>query len=62
MRQYILTGQERQIIRKYMETGEKIGGFAMLLSRCHHMETITEDLTQIKLFLAKTNAHAKLQE
>ncbi len=59
MRQYILTQQERQIIKKFTETGEKLEGFAMLLSRCRHMDTITEDLAQIKWFLAKIDAGKK---
>lgn len=57
MKQYILTDQEREIIKKYVETGERIEGFRMLLSRCRHMETITEDLAQVKWFLAKVEAN-----
>ncbi len=54
MREYLLTEQERQIIKKYAETGEKLEGFTMLLSRCRHMNTVNQDLELIKKFLAKT--------
>lgn len=53
MRKRVLTPKERQIIKKYLETGEKLENFSVLLHRCRNMETIGEDLTQIKWFLAK---------
>jgi hypothetical protein len=53
MRKYILTNQERQIINRYLETGEKIEGYAMLVSRCRHMQPIQEDLQLIEQFLKK---------
>jgi hypothetical protein len=53
MREYILTQQEKQIIKKYLETGEKLEGFRMLLSRIRNMQAIEADLELIKQFLAK---------
>jgi hypothetical protein len=53
MRKYILTNQEKQIIKRYLETGEKIEGYAMLLSRCRHMQPINEDQQLIQQFLTK---------
>ena len=53
MREYILTDQERQIIKKYIETGEKLEGYRMLVSRARNMQTISEDLELIKQFLQK---------
>lgn len=56
MREYILTEQEKQIIKKYLETGEKLEGFRMLLSRCGTIETVNSDLELIKQFLARAGA------
>ena len=53
MREYILTQQEKQIIKKYLETGEKLEGFRMLLSRIRNMQAVNADLELIKQFLAK---------
>lgn len=53
MREYILTEQEKNIIKKYLETGEKLEGFRMLLSRARNMQTINTDLELIKQFLVK---------
>ena len=56
MREYILTENEKTIIKKYLETGERLEGFAMLQSRCRSIETVNADLELIKQFLAKTGA------
>jgi hypothetical protein len=53
MREYILTDKERIIICKYLETGERLEGFSMLIHRCKHMETINKDIELIKQFLTK---------
>jgi hypothetical protein len=53
MREYILTEQEKQIIKKFLETGEKLEGFRMLVSRVKKMQAINADLELIKKFLAK---------
>jgi hypothetical protein len=58
MREYVLTANEREIIKKYIETGERLEGFAMLLSRCRSIETVNDDLELIKQFLAKTGEKA----
>ena len=40
MRTYILTEQERRMIRKFLETGDKLEGFKVLLHRCRNMKII----------------------
>ena len=59
MREYILTELEKQIIKKYLDTGEKLEGFRMLVSRVRNMQTVTTDLELIKQFLAKVNETKK---
>jgi hypothetical protein len=54
MRSYILTEQERNIIKRYLETGEKLEGFKVLLHRCRKTQTIKQDLTLIDKFLKTT--------
>ncbi len=56
MRDYILTPSERQIIKKYIETGDKLEGFRVLLCRVrkHDSKPIMNDEELIKQFLAKT--------
>lgn len=51
MRQYILTPKEKQIINKFLETGERLEGFTVLLHRCRNMKTINIDLELIEKFL-----------
>jgi len=58
MREYILTDQEKQIIKRYIESGEKLEGFRMLVSRCKSIETVDKDLELIKQFLAKIGEKA----
>ena len=53
MREYVLTEQEKAIIKKYLENGEKLEGFTMLISRCKSIETVNADLELIKQFLSK---------
>jgi hypothetical protein len=53
MREYVLTANEREIIRRYIEDGERLEGFSMLLNRCGSIETVNADLELIKKFLAK---------
>lgn len=53
MREYILTEKEKDIIIKFLATGEKPKGFPMLLSRCRHMQPIQEDQQLIDQFLKK---------
>jgi histidinol phosphatase-like enzyme len=56
VRTYILTERERQIIKRYLETGEKLDGFSALL---HYLRTSTEarkaDAELIERFLAKAS-------
>lgn len=53
MREYILTEQERKIIKMFLETGEKLEGFRLLLHRTRTMKQIREDLNLIENFLRK---------
>jgi hypothetical protein len=53
MREYILTENEKAIIKKYLETNERLEGYAMLLSRCRNIKSVNADLELIKQFLAK---------
>lgn len=53
MRQYILTEQEKTIIKRYLETGQKLKGFRMLLSRAKRLKRIENDMVLIKEFVAK---------
>jgi hypothetical protein len=57
MREYILTDQEKQIIQRYLESGEKLEGFRMLLSRCRSVESVNADLELIKQFVAKVGSN-----
>ncbi len=53
MREYILTKKERCILNRYIESGEKLEGFTVLLHRCRNMEPIEADVKLIKQFLEK---------
>ena len=53
MRKYILTELEKKIIKKYLDTGEKLEGFKIILHRVRNMQTVNSDLELIKQFLAK---------
>jgi len=55
MRQYILTDLEKQVITKFLETGDKLEGFRVLLHRCKRLQTINEDMELIKRFLKKAS-------
>ena len=55
MRDYILTPGERQIIKRYIETGDKLEGFRVLLCRVrkHSQKQVADDEELIKQFIAK---------
>jgi hypothetical protein len=55
MRQYILSPQEREVIKEYLATGKKLDGFKVILHRAKNMKTeaVNADLDLIKQFLAK---------
>ncbi len=53
MRKYVLTDVERNIIKRFLENGERLEGYAMLLTRIRNMQTINSDLELIKKFLSK---------
>ncbi len=58
MRGYILSPHERKLIKRYLETGDKLEGFKVLLHRLRKQqinpEVIQEDLQLIKELLEKT--------
>jgi hypothetical protein len=56
MREYILTENERHIVKRFLKKDEKLEGFRTLLTRCRRMETVQEDLDLIRLLLEKANA------
>ena len=54
MRKYLLTDHERDMIQKYLDSGVKINGFAVLkhnISR--NIDKITDDFELMKKLLAK---------
>ncbi|MCL2477693.1 hypothetical protein [Candidatus Bathycorpusculum sp.] len=55
MRNYILTPNEREIIKEYLNTDKRLDGFKLILSlaRKHQPEIIVEDEELIKKLLAK---------
>lgn len=55
MRDYILTPSERKIIKRYLETGDKLEGFRVLLFRVkkHNPKQIVDDEQLIKEFNLK---------
>lgn len=55
MRKYILTDNERHIIKKYLKKGEKLDGYRTLLARCRRKENIQEDLQLINQLLEKAD-------
>ncbi|MGO8805070.1 MAG: hypothetical protein ACLQO7_00485 [Candidatus Bathyarchaeia archaeon] len=55
MRKYILTDNERHIIKRYLKKGEKLDGYRTLLVRCRRKENIQEDLQLINQLLEKAD-------
>jgi len=57
MRNYILTDHERTLIKRYLETGEKLDGFKVLLHRIRKTpiqpEIVQEDLNLLQELLKK---------
>jgi hypothetical protein len=55
MRDYILTDNDRKIIKEYLESEKKLEGFKVLLFRArkHKPQQVIEDEELIKQFLAK---------
>ena len=60
MRKYILTEQEKTIINRFLETGDRLEGFRMLLCRSKNIEKVNLDLELIKKFLAKVESSRAL--
>ena len=54
MRKYILTDHEREMIQKYLDSGLKINGFAVLKHNIgKNIEIISEDLELMKKLIEK---------
>jgi hypothetical protein len=60
MRRYLLTDREREIIKRYLETGEKLDGFSVLLHRCKAlMLGIKSDYDLIEKLLESSKRNEK---
>lgn len=55
MRTYIITQREREIIRVYLERGERLEGFRMLVSRARKLDLkdIDQQISLLKAFIKK---------
>lgn len=52
MKTYILTPREREIARRFIETGEKLEGYRLLLHRCRrYLPQLDEDRALIGQFI-----------
>lgn len=57
MRSYILTERERKILRRFIETGEKLDGFAVLAHHLKkHRDTVSGDLELVQDSLQKISS------
>jgi len=55
MREYILTQNERKILKQFLSTGDKLQGFSMLVFRARQSQKrLTDDLTLLHKVLRKT--------
>ena len=61
VRAYILTENEREIIAKYLKTGEKASGFYMLISRLRtiDIESLSWQVRDLKKFCKKISQNEK---
>lgn len=64
MRDYILTKGDRKIITKFIETGEKLEGFYVLLHRARKQnpQQVTDDLQLLQQFLEKAKTKEAQQQ
>ena len=54
MREYILTTREKEIIQAYLEKGQRLEGFSVLVSRCKtNLPKLKKDRGLIEKFLEK---------
>jgi hypothetical protein len=58
LRDYILTPGEKRIIKEYLENGNKLEGFYVLVNRIrkHDPKTIASEEDLIRQFLAKVES------
>jgi len=62
MRSYILTERERRILKRFVETGEKLDGFAVLVHHLRkHRDALSEDLGLVEAFLERDGS-SKLED
>ena len=52
-RKRLLTDKEKELIKRYLETGKKPNGFKRTLHRCENMQAVQEDLELINQFLTR---------
>jgi hypothetical protein len=56
MRAYILTNVDVKVIKRFLENGERLEGFAVLLSRCKRsMPNIQHQLKLVEEFIVKAS-------
>ena len=53
MREHIITPTERTIIQTYLETGQRLEGYFMLLNRLRNLQPVKDDTQLIQQFLDK---------
>jgi len=55
MRSYIITQREREIIKAFLERGERLEGYRMLVSRVRRLDLkdVDQQVQMIKTFLEK---------
>ena len=53
MRKRILTEKEHKIIEHYLENGDKLENFGVLVHRCRNMQTVENDFELIRQFMIK---------
>jgi len=58
MRSYIITRREREIIKAFLERGERLEGYRMLVSRVRKLDLkdVDQQVQMIKAFLEKIKA------
>lgn len=62
MRSYILTEREREILKRFIETNEKLDGFSVLLHYLKkHRATLNQDLEMVETVLEKISSD-KMEE
>jgi len=57
MREYVLTNNERRILKQFLSTGDKLQGFSMLVFRARQSgKRLADDLALLQRVLKKTES------